>query len=84
MYAEDLSSNNGSYRKRVESINEGLPNLDIAAAFAFIVETVDYRNKDRLASVLQKYKLGETIPLVTLAHSWFPRRRKKFSGYFSL
>lgn len=42
MYAEDFRSHNGSDRKCVEDVDEGLPDLNIDPTFAFIIETVNF------------------------------------------
>ena len=41
MYAEDFGCNNGGNWKAVENVYESLPGLDVTAAFAFIIKTVD-------------------------------------------
>lgn len=41
MHGEDLLIDNGSNRQAVEAIGEGLPELDVVAALALIVEPVD-------------------------------------------
>lgn len=39
--AKDLFVNDGSHRKAVEAVGERLPQLDVVAALALIVETID-------------------------------------------
>lgn len=41
MHGEDLLVDNGGNRQAVEAIGEGLPELDVVAALALIVESVD-------------------------------------------
>lgn len=41
MHGEDLLVDNGSNRQAVEAIGECLPQLDVVAALALIVEAVD-------------------------------------------
>jgi hypothetical protein len=41
VHAEDLLVNKGSDRETVETVSEGLPQLDVVTAFAFIVEPID-------------------------------------------
>ena len=74
MDAEDFAGYDGGYGEAVEDVDEGFPDFYGGAAFTFVVEAVDY------LSALYFTGRGRGEPLVTFAHSWFPRRRKKFSG----
>jgi len=67
--AEYFSGDDGCDGETIEYVNEGFPDFDRCASFAFVVEAVD----------LLAWNFKE-VPLVTFAHSWLPRRRKKFSG----
>lgn len=40
MHTKDLRGDDGGDRKGVKDVDEGLPDLDVAASLAFIVETV--------------------------------------------
>jgi hypothetical protein len=50
VHAEDLLVNNGCNGKTVEAVSEGLPQFDVVAAFALVVETID--TIDRCAFVV--------------------------------
>lgn len=76
MDAEDFAGDDGGYGEAVEDVDEGFPDFYGGAAFTFIVEAIYY--DQRFFFDLGGGGGGE--PLVTFAHSWFPRRRKKFSG----
>lgn len=41
MHGEDLLVDNGGNRQAVEAVGEGLPELDVVATLALIVESVD-------------------------------------------
>jgi hypothetical protein len=41
MNAEDLAGNNGCNGKAIESVNEGLPDLDVTPPFALIIEAIN-------------------------------------------
>lgn len=51
MDAKDFGGDDGGKRKRVEGVDEGFPDFNVAAAFAFVVKTVDY---DRVSHAQQK------------------------------
>jgi hypothetical protein len=40
MHAQNLLINQGCNGQAVETVREGLPQLDVVSAFAFVVETV--------------------------------------------
>ena len=40
--AEDFAGDNGGYGEAVEDVDEGFPDFDGGAAFAFVVEAVDW------------------------------------------
>ena len=83
MHAEDFRRDNGSDRKTVEDVYECFPRLDITPPLALVVKPIYYDKRVSTAR-LNRINDNETSPRVTLAHSWFPRNRKKFSGYLIL
>lgn len=42
MDAEDFAGDDGGYGEAVEDVDEGFPDFDGGAAFAFVVEAVDW------------------------------------------
>lgn len=80
MYTKYLRGNNGRDGKTIENINEGFPGFDVTPSFAFVIKTVDCKRKLKTDPFGRK----QDVPLVTLAHSWLPRSKKKFSGYLIL
>lgn len=80
MDAEDFAGYDGGYGEAVEDVDERFPDFDTCTSFAFVVESVHYKEPVSM----EKQGNDMWIPLVTLAHSWFPRRRKKFSGHRTL
>lgn len=83
VYAEDFRRDDGSNGKTVEDVYESLPCFNITPPLALVVKPVYYDKRVRTAR-LNRINNYETSPRVTLAHSWFPRKRKKFSGYLIL
>jgi hypothetical protein len=44
MDAEDFASYDGGYGEAVEDVDECFPDFDTCTSFAFIVESINYRN----------------------------------------
>jgi hypothetical protein len=72
MDTKDFAGYYGNDGQAIEYIDERFPDFDARATLAFVVEAIDYYQHQ----LTWGYK-----PLVTFAHSWLPRRRKKFSGH---
>lgn len=79
MNTKDLAGDDGRDGESVEHVDKCLPDLDVCPALALVVETVYY-----IGLVIESTRGRKGAPLVTLAHSWLPRKRKKFSGYLIL
>jgi hypothetical protein len=57
VHAQDLLVNDGCNWEAVEAISEGLPEFNIVAAFAFIVETIDAVDRGALVVASQKEEI---------------------------
>jgi len=84
VYTEDFGSDNRGDGKTVEHVDKCLPDFDITPPFAFIIEAIDCKTRGVNIATVAPNNQEEFLPRVTLAHSWFPRNRKKFSGNLTL
>ena len=64
MHAEDLFINNSSDRKAVEAICEGLPELDVVATLALVIEAVDSVDGGTLVVASQEEEVLRVLNLV--------------------
>lgn len=64
VHGEDLLINNGGDGKTVEAIGEGLPQLNIVAALALIIETVDTVDGGTLVVTSQDEEIFGILDLV--------------------
>ena len=57
MHTKDLFCDDGCDREAIEGIDEGLPDLDIASPFAFVVESIDSRDIRTLVVATKNEKI---------------------------
>jgi hypothetical protein len=57
VHTEYFLINNSSYRQAIEAVSESLPQLNVVAALALIVETIDSVNRSALVVPSQQEKV---------------------------
>lgn len=65
MHAKDLLVNDGGYGETIEAICERLPQLDIVATLAFIVEPVDPVDGGALMVAAEDKKVLRVLDLIS-------------------
>lgn len=64
MHGENLLVNDGGNGQAVEAVGEGLPQLDVVSALAFIVEAVDAVDRRALVVTAQDEEVLRVLYLV--------------------
>jgi hypothetical protein len=64
MHGEDLLVDNGSDGQAVEAIRERLPQLDVVAALAFVVEAIDTVDRGALVVASEDEEVLGVLDLV--------------------
>ena len=64
MHAEDLLVDDRAHRQAVEAVREGLPELDVVASLALVVEPVDAVDRRALVVAAQQEEVLRVLDLV--------------------
>ena len=77
MHTEDLACYNGSDRKTVKCVDEGFPDLDVATAFAFVVESIDSGDVCALMVTAQQEEVLRKFEFVA------EKKEDRLEGFFA-
>ena len=64
MHAEDLLVNDGTDRKAIEAVSEGLPKLDVIAPLALVIEPINSVDRSALVVAAQQEEILWVLDLV--------------------